>query len=655
MISSPDSRRFRFHDWTSGLALIPLACALIVLGLGWGLGVEGVVRLRAGLPAMVPETALAIVLASLGTLAAINRWPAYAGTGATLALGVLVVSYFRHPLMPVTLPSGDGMAFATGFCLICLGVSVAALSLPLRGARAVAMIAGGLCALASGTALMAHVFVAVPERDVLGFREMAVHTAGSIFLLNLTLILSSRDRPHFRGLLGRSRSSVILRGALMLSILLVLGLCGLTRVMTLRDWITPDFRLVFLCSAMITLLVSSALVVGYQIDRLAAEKMRIAALESASDRALQSIEINSARDENLRILGQIVAGVAHDFNNALTALRGNLELMQADPDKAGAYLGEAIRAADRAAGLTGQLLESGRQTRLEIGEGDVVAVAEQVIELFRRVAPKNISIVLDADPSTLDKVPVDDATLERALLNLLVNARDAMPAGGDLTIGICQRMITNGYAATFNFNAGLTPQHYVVIEVTDTGTGMDEATIARSVQPYFSTKGVGKGSGLGLASVNGVCQQLGGGLLIRSAPGQGTTVVIALPVGSGARLADAADGAPEAPAEIPYDILLLASTSRRHREFLGYLHRQGRMVRHVRSEEEALEFLDCARLPSVVLIDEGQFGGVDGGQVKAEIEQRFPDLPVVYVGDYGEGRFATEAARPAGGADLACA
>lgn len=653
MMPSPQATRFRLQDWTSGLALIPLGCALVVLGLGWGLGVEGVVRLRPDLPAMVPETALAIVLASIGTLAAINRWPAYVGTGATLALAVLVAFYFRQPLSKVAMPTGDGMAIATGFCLVCLGISVAAMSLPGRGARAVAMIAGGLCALASGTALMAHALATVSVSDVLGFKEMAVHTAGSIFLLNLSLILSNRDSAHFRGLLGRSRQSAVLRVSLLLSIMLVLALCGLTQVMTLRDWITPDFRLVFLCSAMITLLVSSALVVGYQIDRLEAEKKRIAALENASDRALQSIEINSARDENLRILGQIVAGVAHDFNNALTALRGNLELMQVDPDKAGDYLSAAILAADRAAGLTGQLLDSGRQTRLEIGEGDVVAVAEQVIELFQRVAPRNISIVLDADPTALVHVKVDDATLERALLNLLVNARDAMPSGGELTIRISQRMITNGYAATFNFNAGLTPQEYVVIEVSDTGTGMDEDTIARSVQPYFSTKGVGKGSGLGLASVNGVCQQLGGGILIRSALGEGTTVIIALPVSQSMHDPVPVDAIAEP--DIPYDILLLAGTSRRHREFLGYLHRQGRMVRHVRTEEDALEHLETARLPSVVLIDEGQFGGVDGDQAKADIERRFPDLPVVYVGDYGRGRFDGHEAQKGGERKLACA
>ena len=578
--------RFVLRDWTSVLALISLVGALAVLGLGWGLGFEIFVRLSPGLPAMVPETAATLVLASIGTLAAINRWPSYVGVATTLALGALVVTYFVSPVVRSGLSSGDGMAVATGFCLLCLGISIAATTMPGTGAQTVAFAAGGLCALASGTALMAHALASVSVRDVLGFREMALHTAGGAFLLNLALILSSRDSPHFRGLLGPGRQSKVL------PVVGVLALCGLVRLATRNDWITAEFRLVFLCSAMITLLVASALVVGYQVERLEAEKTRLSALKNASDRALQSIEINSERDENLRILGQIVAGVAHDFNNALTALRGNLELMQVDPAKAGEYLDEAIRAADRAAGLTGQLLESGRQTRLQIGEGDVVAVAEQVIGLYIRIT---------------------------------------------------QRLITSGYAATFNFNAGLAPGDYVVIEVSDTGTGMDATTIARAVQPYFTTKGVGKGSGLGLASVNGVCQQQGGGLLIRSAPGEGTTVIIALPVFVPA----ASAGVAEDP-ELPFDVLLLAGAARRHRDFLEYLHRQGRMVRHVRTEAEAIDFLETNRLPSVVLIDEGD-------QVKADIEERFTGLPVVYVVDYSETRRGFAVARWRDEEERACA
>ncbi|WP_417523755.1 ATP-binding protein [Marinovum sp.] len=651
MIHELTHRRHFVPDWTNFLAALPLAWALLVLGLGWGMGYEGVVRLRADLPAMVPETALALIFASLGILATINRWPSAVAALATLALAAVVGTYFIEPVMRHGLALGDGMALATGFCLLCLGISVAAMALPVRGARAVAIASTGVCALLSGTALMAHALSAATVRDVLGFKEMSVHTAAGIFLLSLSLVLSNRDSPHFRGLLGPGRQSRILRASLIASVLGVLVISEVTRFMTLRDWINTDFRLVFLCSAMIALLVASALIVGFQIDRLEAEKKRITALESASDRALQNIEINSARDENLRILGQIVAGVAHDFNNALTALRGNLELMEIDPSKSDAYLREAINAADRAAGLTNQLLESGRQTRLHKGDGDVVSIAEQVVALFKRVAPINIFVTLTAQPDTLGRVGIDDSTLERALLNLLVNARDAMPSGGELHVSIAQKMITNGYAATFNFNAGLTPGEHVVIEVADTGTGMDEATVRKAVQPYFTTKEVGKGSGLGLASVNGVCQQIGGGLLINSAPGEGTTIVVALPVES----AEQSRATQAERDEAPVDILLVANTAWRHREFLAYLSSQGRHVHQVGTEQEALEFLDIARLPSVVLIDEGQFAGIDGKQIRADIESRFPSLPVVYVGDYGESRFGRALPPEEDDRKLACA
>lgn len=627
--AKPSAKPSGGPDWTNLLAIVPLLWALAVLGLGWGLGYDGVVRLRADLPAMVPETALSLVFAGLGILAVINRW------SPVVAAAAVVGAYFIAPVMRSGLAAGDGMAWATGFCLLSLAVAVAAIGLPVSGARSLAIAASGLCALVSGTALMAHAFSSGSMRDALGFREMSVSTAGGIFLLNLALALSNRDAPHFRGLLGPRRQSVILRASLILSVLGVLAIGELTRAMTLRDWITPDFRLVFLCSAMITLLVASALVVGFQIDRLEDKKKRISALENASERALQNIEINSARDENLRILGQIVAGVAHDFNNALTALRGNLELMEIDPAGSAKYLREAIAAADRASGLTGQLLASGRQSPAAAGEGDVVTIAEQVVELFKRVAPTNISVTLTAEPGDLGRIGIDDATLERALLNLLVNARDAMPGGGTLEVSIARRDISGGQAASYNLDAGLTPGTHLVIEVRDTGSGMDRATMRKAVQPYFTTKHAGKGSGLGLASVNGVCQQAGGGLLIDSTPGAGTAITMALPVET-AREAESSD--PEETA-LPVDILLVADTAWRNREFLGYLNSQGRRVRQVGTEQEALDSLDDEGLPSVVLIDEGRFGGVDGDQIRADIESRFPDLPVVYVGDYGDSRF----------------
>lgn len=281
----------------------------------------------------------------------------------------------------------------------------------------------------------------------------------------------------------------------------------------------------------------------------------------------------------------------------------------------------------------------------------MTAIAGQVLQLFKRVAPTNIAVSLTATSEKLGRVGIDGATLERALLNLLVNARDAMPSGGTLQVAISQRVIPAEEAASFNFNAGLTPGRHVVIEVADSGSGMDAATARKAVQPYFTTKAAGKGSGLGLASVNGVCQQCGGGLRIDSQPGAGTRIVLALPVEEPAQRR----GVPPRGDARPVDILLVANAPRQHREFLGYLDSQGREVRQVATEQEALEFLDISRPPAVVLIDEGQFGGIDGEQIRADIERRFPDLPVIYVGDYGDGGFDRLGERQARGRKLACA
>ncbi|MDO6728867.1 ATP-binding protein [Marinovum sp. 2_MG-2023] len=640
----PAKRFFRDLSKIESLfALAVLVTALAVLVVGWGVGTETVVRIRPEMPAMVPETAMALALAAVGTLAAVNRWPKVIPLVMAAGLLLIVLASYRTPPSLQGLGTSDAMAPATAFCLVCLACSMAGLAMKFTAGRAMAVAAGFLCALISGTAIMAQIFVSDSVRDVFGFSEMALHTAGGIFTLTLAFIASSRDSAHFRGLLGSSPKSRILRVSVLLSILAVLGFCGLTSALTVRELMTADFRLVFLGSAMISVLIGSAFVVGYLIDRLEVEEHRSAALESASSKAIQSVEINSERDENLRVLGQIVAGVAHDFNNALTALRGNLELIELDPEKAPQYVGEAISAADRAAGLTKQLLETGRKSRLNSAESDVLSVAQQVIKLFGRVAPKNISVSLHSEEDKIAGVQIDDATLERALLNLLVNSRDAMPGGGEINVEIKERHITNGYAATFNFNAGLTPGNYVVIEVTDSGSGMDDETVARAVQPYFSTKGVGKGSGLGLASVNGICQQLGGGLLINSELGKGTSIAVAMPISSARKLREQAveNGPVTAEEDSHYDILLVANETQSSSKFFGHLNHQRRKVRHTASGGEALDLLDSFKLPSVVLIDEGMFGDLSGEELKNRIQSRYSNLPVVYVGDCGTMNFAT--------------
>lgn len=224
-------------------------------------------------------------------------------------------------------------------------------------------------------------------------------------------------------------------------------------------------------------------------------------------------------------IGQLTGGVAHDFNNLLTPIVANLDLLRrrfASDERAERLVSGALQAAERAATLTQRLLAFARRQTLQPQAVDTGALIDGMVELVSRSLGPTIEVVVDV-PRRLSAARVDPNQLELALLNLAVNARDAMPAGGKLTIAASEMLVDERNAS------GLKAGRYIRLVVADTGTGMDKATLARAVEPFFSTKGVGKGTGLGLSMVHGLAAQSGGTLRMSSTPGHGTTVELWLP------------------------------------------------------------------------------------------------------------------------------
>jgi PAS domain S-box-containing protein len=231
--------------------------------------------------------------------------------------------------------------------------------------------------------------------------------------------------------------------------------------------------------------------------------------------------------QRMEAVGQLTAGIAHDFNNLLTAILGNLELMAKRPGQDQArtdrLIAGAMNAALRGAKLTAQLLAFSRQQKITAEPVDLKRMIEGMLPLLRGTIGGNIMITIQVD-SELSAALADPTQLELAVLNLAINARDAMPQGGAITI------------ATANVTLGepTWPEEpaagdYVAVSVSDSGTGIPDAVRERMFEPFFTTKGIGKGSGLGLPQVLGVVKQLGGGLAVRSSPGKGTCVSILLP------------------------------------------------------------------------------------------------------------------------------
>lgn len=244
--------------------------------------------------------------------------------------------------------------------------------------------------------------------------------------------------------------------------------------------------------------------------------MEVAARERAQEQLLQSQKMES--------IGQLTGGVAHDFNNLLTAVMGNLELLRKrlpDDPRAQRLIEGAMQGAERGSSLTQRMLAFARQQDLKTSSADMASLLVGMGDLLERTLGPRIALHLQT-PTGLPAAQVDTNQLELAILNLAINARDAMPDGGMLSISV----ETEQAGAEKRLHEG----SYLRVQVSDTGSGMDAATLKKAVEPFFSTKPIGKGTGLGLSMVHGLAVQLGGLLELSSEVGKGTTATLWLPV-----------------------------------------------------------------------------------------------------------------------------
>jgi signal transduction histidine kinase/CheY-like chemotaxis protein len=341
--------------------------------------------------------------------------------------------------------------------------------------------------------------------------------------------------------------------------------------------------------------------------------------------------------QKMETIGQLTGGVAHDFNNLLTIILGNLERMQrhleSDGDTAPlrAMASNAIQGAKRAATLTRSLLAFSRRQPLDPRPVDVNRLVATMSEMLRRTLGEQITIE-SVVAGGLWRTFVDLNQLENAILNLAVNARDAMPAGGKLTIETANAHLDARYAAA---HPEVAPGQYVVLSITDTGAGMSKVVIEKAFEPFFTTKDVGHGTGLGLSQVYGFVKQSGGHIKIYSEIGQGTTVKIYLPRLLAEEEPERAE-TPDAPAAAdPSETILVVEDDDGVREHsVTLLKDLGYRVLEAATGAAALELLD--RHPDVVLLfsDVGLPGGMNGRQLADEARRRRPELRVLFTTGY---------------------
>ena len=331
-------------------------------------------------------------------------------------------------------------------------------------------------------------------------------------------------------------------------------------------------------------------------------------------------------------LGQLTGGVAHDFNNLLMAVLGNLELVRkflpSDP-KIRRLIDGAIQGAERGATLTKRMLAFARRQELKPETVDVPNLVDSMVEMLRRSLGPGIQIKTDFE-TDLPPTRVDPNQLELALLNLALNARDAMPLGGRLTISAHRERIGAGDVP------GLQPGDYVCIAERDTGEGMDEVTLKRATEPFFTTKGAGRGTGLGLSMVDGLVAQSGGAMRITSQQGAGSTVELWLPVAEAEAIERPRPVAPQRVQEsrccrvlvIDDDPIVLAGTA-------AMLEDLGHTATEVDSAEQGLKILQSDASIDLVITDHAM-PGMTGTELAKRIRRKWPELPVIIATGYAE-------------------
>jgi two-component system, cell cycle sensor histidine kinase and response regulator CckA len=369
--------------------------------------------------------------------------------------------------------------------------------------------------------------------------------------------------------------------------------------------------------------------VGAHLER----SIRYALRNWQSSRTLHDREEQLRQSQKMEAIGRLAGGVAHDFNNLLTAIIGYTDMIaeRSELDAAtGREVGEIRLAADRGAALTRQLLAFSRKQLLN---PTVLNINESVAGLLHML-PRLIGDHIHTDArlaAGLGFVKADASQIEQVIVNLVLNARDAMPTGGYVTIETANVELSEERRAAEGL--ALEPGPYVMLSISDTGVGMDETTRTHAFEPFFTTKDQGKGTGLGLATVYGIIDQSGGGIAMDTAPERGTSIRIYLPVTDAPAALDRQRVAPSATEGT--ETLLLVEDNDAIREISAQaLRRRGYTVFEARNGEEAIDWASKSAVQADMLITDVVMPGMSGPNLAARLLQQAPDLRVLYMSGY---------------------
>jgi two-component system, cell cycle sensor histidine kinase and response regulator CckA len=350
----------------------------------------------------------------------------------------------------------------------------------------------------------------------------------------------------------------------------------------------------------------------------------------------QKAERELRQAQRLDGIGRLAGGVAHDFNNLLTIILGISDLLLEQSKDAASTRGlEMIReSANRGATLTRQLLAFGRRQVLETHTLDFNVILAEAEKILRLAIGAKIELEFKTEPE-LGSIEADRGQLEQVLLNLAINARDAMPAGGKLTIATANLYLDE---ECLDHRVVIRPGHYVQVVVSDTGCGMDEQTQSRIFEPFFTTKGQNKGTGLGLSTVYGIVKQSGGYIWVYSEPGHGTSFKIYLPmVEAAAELLRPVERSEASPTRGSETILVVEDDALLREVTCEFFHTSGYNVISAGSPDQALQLAKCHSGPIDLLLTDVLLPGMNGRELAIRLSEVRSEMKILYVSGYADG------------------
>ncbi|MGH9544524.1 MAG: ATP-binding protein [Terriglobales bacterium] len=620
-----------------GGVLLFLLGASVLLGWLWHVG--WLTRVLPGRVTMKPNTAIGFLFLGMalflltrsGKTRRAQLWCAAAAIVVILA-GLLTLSeYLFHfdlridqllfqDLMPSPYPGRMAHITAVNFCLAGISVLLLAIS-PTRTKLSQALAAiTGLSAL---FAIIGYLYGVPVLYGSIAYTSMALHT-GVGFLVGSISVLFCCPDLGLMSVLTNSYPGGWLARKLLPVAALAPALLGAVCIQS--KFFSGDVRLGIASLVVVQIVLFMALIwiLAFVLNRAEAEKATAQDALARSEKLLQ-------QSQKMEAIGLLAGGVAHDFNNLLAVINGYSDLLLErldlpDTDRRG--LEQIKQAGNSAASLTRQLLMLSRQQVVEPVVLNINQTVGNLDKMLRRLIKENIEFSFVLDPQ-LDRVKADPGQIEQIVLNLVVNARDAMPNGGKLRI-----QTKNVEKRAPQAGPEVSPGRFVLLEVTDTGTGMDQQTQTHIFEPFFTTKAVGKGTGLGLATVYGIVKQSSGFIEVQSTPGRGSSFQIHLP-------AEAQAGAAVEPgkdtAELSFsgETVLVVEDAKALRDLICQaLSASGCNVLSAPEGQEALRIVDQQKGVIDLLVTDVIMPGMNGAALAKQVRSLRPEMKILYMTGY---------------------